>query len=108
MSDSEIAKLKADAKAKLNAETGRLTWPELERHFARGVVIKVVPGLDLIDVAVAVTDDDKAKVEAWMNEGKVTHPTMDDAKGWVERNPEFWAVVIAPWVLVQEIIAPER
>ena len=26
-------------RAKLNAETGRLGWKELERHFARGAVI---------------------------------------------------------------------
>ncbi len=104
----EAERLRAEARARLNAETGRLSWPELERHFARGVVIKVVPGVDLVDVALAVSEDDKERVEAWMKAAQVCHPTMDDAKGWVERQPEFWAVVVAPWVLIQEIIAPER
>lgn len=35
-------------RAKLNAETGKLVWNELERHFARGVVIKVAGDLDLL------------------------------------------------------------
>ncbi|ALP54712.1 hypothetical protein Tel_03060 [Candidatus Tenderia electrophaga] len=98
MDESEI-----DLRTRLNAETGKLVWPELERHFARGVVIRVDPALDLIDVAVAVAEDDKAKVEAWMQAGRVAHPSMEDARAWVERQPDFWAVVVAPWVLVQDV-----
>ena len=41
-------------RAKLNAETGKLAWKELERHFARGVVVKVAGDLDLVEVALAV------------------------------------------------------
>lgn len=93
-----------DLRTRLNAETGKLSWPELERHFARGVVIKVDQSLDLVDVAVCVGEDDKAKVEAWMKSGVVSHPSMDEARDWVERQPDFWAVVVAPWVLVQEIL----
>ena len=36
-------------RAKLNLETAQLGWPELERHFARGDVIKVAIGVDLVD-----------------------------------------------------------
>jgi hypothetical protein len=28
---------------------------------------------------------------------------MPDAEDWHARQPQFWAVVVAPWVLVQEI-----
>lgn len=92
-----------DLRTRLNAETAKLVWPELERHFARGAVIRVDQSLDLIDVAVSVSEDDKEKVEAWMNAGLVDHPSMDEAKGWVERQPDFWSVVVAPWVLIQEV-----
>ena len=30
-----------ELRAKINAETGKIGWKELERHFARGVVITV-------------------------------------------------------------------
>ena len=92
-----------DLRTRLNAETAKLVWPELERHFARGAVIRVHQSLDLIDVAVSVSEDDKEKVEAWMKAGLVDHPSMAEAKGWVERQPDFWSVVVAPWVLIQEV-----
>ena len=92
-----------DLRTQLNSETAKLVWPELERHFARGAVIRIDPSLDLIDVAVCVSEDDKEKVEAWMKSGLVDHPSMAEVKDWVERQPDFWSVVVAPWVLIQEV-----
>jgi len=94
---------KEELRARLNGETGKLVWPELERHFARGVVIKVTNDLDLIEVAMTVIDDDKVVVAEWMEQKKIGHPSLDDARDWVERQPAFWAVVVAPWVLIQEV-----
>lgn len=88
--------------AKLNAETGRLGWKELERHFARGVVVLVAGELDLVEVAFCISRDDKAAVEAWMNAGQVRRADTGDAQVWHERQSRFWAVVAAPWVLIQE------
>jgi hypothetical protein len=28
---------------------------------------------------------------------------MPDAEDWHARQPQFWVVVVAPWVLVQEV-----
>lgn len=90
-------------RSKLNSETGRIGWKELERYFARGVLIVVDPELDLVQVAACMADDDREAVEKWLTSGQVARASSDDAMGWNERNPEFWAVVTAPWVLVQEI-----
>lgn len=95
-------------RAKLNAETGRLAWKELERHFARGVVILVAPELDLVDVAFRISRDDKAAVEDWMSGGLVRRAATEDAMAWHERQTLFWAVVAAPWVLIQEIATPDH
>ncbi|MEW6677774.1 MAG: DUF2288 domain-containing protein [Pseudomonadota bacterium] len=95
-------------RAKLNAETGRLVWKELERHFARGVVVWVAPGLDLVEVALRISKDDKAAVEAWMAQGQLRRAATEDALAWHERQTLFWAVVAAPWVLIQEISAPDN
>ena len=88
--------------AKLNAETARITWSELHKPFARGVVIQVASSLDLIDVASCVARDDKATVEAWLQCGQISRLSDEGAQDWHERNPVLWAVVVAPWVLVQE------
>lgn len=89
--------------AKLNGETAKLHWRELQRHFARGVVIKVAPGVDLVAVAVRFAQDDKPAIDAWLQAGDIAKATTDDALAWQERQSVFWAVVAAPWVLVQEL-----
>jgi hypothetical protein len=86
----------------LNQETARICWAELERHFARGVVIRIDPALDLVTVATAFANDDRQAVEAWLADGRVGHLDTDTARDWRRRDPPLWAVVTAPWVLVQE------
>jgi len=88
--------------AKLNLETGVIGWNELVRHFARGVVIKVELGRDLIEVADCLARDDTEQLKMWLEERSVARASDDDARDWTARNPDFWCVVTAPWVLVQE------
>jgi hypothetical protein len=89
--------------AHFNAQTAQLAWAELARHFARGVVVKVAAGMDLIAVAVAMAQDRAEEIETWTQAGQIQRATDDDARYWHEQDSVFWAVVVAPWVLVQEI-----
>jgi len=98
MTPSEILR------AKLNLETAQLAWPELERHFARGDVIKVEPGMDLVDTALHVAENNAATVREWLANGRIARAELHDAEDWHARQPMFWAVVVAPWVLVQEVL----
>jgi len=91
-------------RAKLNLETAQLQWPELERHFARGNVIKVAVGMDLVEVALNVAENNTAMVQAWLADGRIARADMPDAGDWHARQPAFWTVVVAPWVLVQEVV----
>lgn len=93
-------------RAKLNLETARIAWAELQRPFARGVVIKVASDMDLVDAAVHVAGNDAAVVQEWLADGRIARVEACDAKDWHARQPTFWAVVVAPWVLIQET-APE-
>lgn len=87
---------------KLNFETGILAWSELVRYFARGVVIKVIEGRDLVEVGKVLAADDTEQLEQWLVDKSVARASDDDARDWAAREPEFWCVVTAPWVLVQE------
>lgn len=89
---------------KLNGETAELSWKELEPHFARGVVVQINPELDLVQVAISFTRDDRKAIETLMSNGGVATATDDDAIGWSKQQPMFWAVVVAPWVLIQKKI----
>jgi len=87
---------------KLNLETGLITWSELVRYFARGVVIKVLEGRDLIEVGSVLATDNKEQLEIWLDDKTVARASDDDARDWSAREPEFWCLVAAPWVLIQE------
>lgn len=87
---------------RLNQETAVIAWSDLVKHFARGVVIHVSANLDLIDAAICLIEDNAAQLESWAADSKVRRASDDDARDWTEREPEFWCVVTAPWVLVQE------
>jgi len=89
-------------RAKLNGETARVAWAELQRHHARGVVVHVAGELDLIEVAVAMAQDDGSAISRWMQSGQMVKMTDEKAMDWLKRDPDLWSVVVAPWVLVQE------
>jgi hypothetical protein len=91
---------------KLNLETARLSWRELQPHFARGVVVVVSAELDLVDVAAATAGNDSQAVKSWHDGGLMALASDDDARRWHRNDPELWAVVVAPWVLVQEARSP--
>jgi len=91
-----------DVRTRLRDVSGVLGWDELARHFARGVVVKVDPRLDLIDVGATVVDNDTEGVQRWLDGGALARASDDDARDWVTRAPDFLVVVAAPWVLVQE------
>ncbi len=91
--------------AKLLGETAAITWQELQPFFARGALLQVAGEADLVEVAVAVAEDDQAKVAAWLTGGQLAKMPAEQAQDWLERDPDLWAVVVAPWVLVQERVA---
>lgn len=89
-------------RAKIIAETARISWLDLQKFYAAGSVITVEPTLDLIDVAFAFNRDDKAQVAAWLAAGHVGRTSEQQATLWYQAKAELWAVVISPWVLVQD------
>ena len=89
-------------RAKINAETAKIPWRELQRFFAQGKVMLVVAELDLVDVAFAVRQDEVSRVEAWIRSARLGPVSDDQARGWFEQEARLWAVVVKPWVLVQE------
>jgi hypothetical protein len=88
---------------KLAAQSGVIAWSELQRHFARGVVVVVSPPLDLLGVAAAMARDDAVMLGDWMQSSRVLRATDEHARQWELAQPALRAVVVAPWVLVQEI-----
>lgn len=89
-------------RAKINSETARIPWRELQRFFAAGKVIQVAAGLDLVDVAYALDQDDVEQVQQWTDGLQLVPVSDEKAREWVAAEALLWAAVIKPWVLVQE------
>ena len=90
-------------RAKINQETAKIAWKELQRFLAQGRVILVNPGLDLVEVAAMTANDRSEELAAWMSDGQIGKVSDDLARSWVESDAVLWTVVVKPWVLVQEI-----
>ncbi|HBZ07641.1 MULTISPECIES: DUF2288 domain-containing protein [Massilia] len=86
---------------KINRETARVKWDELERHFAQGNVIYVSESLDLIDVAMRISHDDKENIARWMAEGRIAKVSDVQAQSWAAGEIVLWGTVVHPFILVQ-------
>lgn len=88
-------------RAKVNLETSRIAWKELQRFFASGSAVAVSAELDLVEVAFQISEDNKAQVEQWLAAGQIGQVTDEQALAWYEADADVWAVVVSPYVLVQ-------
>lgn len=84
---------------RLKEECGTSPWVLLQAHYKRGALVYLDPSLDILEVGVAVIEDDKSKVEQWVNQKKMTpFPQM-----LADSEPLMKCLVAQPWVLAQEV-----
>lgn len=99
---AEDAEDPALIRAKIISETAQISWLELQKFYAAGSVITVQPELDLIDVAFSFNQDDKPQVASWLAKGSINRTSKEQAQQWFDQETLLWAVVISPWILVQD------
>ncbi len=99
MADEERAAL---LRREFLSQTARIPWQELQSHFAHGNVVRVAPALDLVDVAVQLGLDNAAQFQAWIDNNDIAPVSDAEACRWLELEATLWAVVAAPWILVQD------
>ncbi len=88
-------------RAKVNLETARMPWREMQRYFASGAALYVSSDLDLVEAAFQMSEDNAALINQWMKAGLFGKVTDDQARIWFDADATLWAVVVSPWVLVQ-------
>jgi hypothetical protein len=88
----------------LESSLGPAEWSILRPHFVRGAVFLVSNSLDLLTVARRIAGDDTTQVAAWLNSGNLTRPTEAQARDWdATPSKTFQSIIVAPYVLMQEI-----
>lgn len=89
-------------------ELGVIAYSELQKHFAKGIVLMAAEGLDLVQVALSIHQDDADRVQHWVDNELLVRANDDHAKAWLKSRAVFKAVTVAPWVLVQEVDIPKE
>ena len=90
-------------RTKINLETSKIAWKELQRFFAGGKALMVSVDLDLVEAAFQISEDNAAQIKQWMTSGKLARVPDEQAREWFETDALVWAVVVSPWVLVQPV-----
>jgi hypothetical protein len=91
-------------RAKVNLETAQMPWRDMQRYFASGAALYVAPGLDLVETAFQMSQDNATLIQQWMAAGQFGKVSDEQAKLWFEADAMLWAVVVSPWVLVQPVV----
>lgn len=88
-------------KQKLNFETAKISWKEIEPFFAKGTLLQIERGDDLVNVADLIASNKVKEMESLILNKKIAFATPE----WVRKNclptTELWTVVVAPYVLCQ-------
>ncbi|MCR4299849.1 MAG: DUF2288 domain-containing protein [Gallionella sp.] len=90
-------------RTKINLETSKIAWKELQRFFASGKALMVSSDLDLVEAAFQMSEDNVEQVRQWAVSGKLARVPDEPAREWFETDALVWAVVVSPWVLVQPV-----
>jgi hypothetical protein len=87
----------------LSMETAKIEWTELQKFFAAGNVYHLQVGLDLPALAEKFKRDDAEHIKQLLHTEDLKPVSDDQARLWIDQNAIVWAVVIAPFVLVQDL-----
>ncbi len=87
----------------LKSDQALAFWRDLAPHAKKGAVFIVEKALDLVDVGVAMAENNAAQVEAWIIESTLRRPTPDEHQIWdATPGTYFDMLIVEPFVLIQE------
>ncbi|MGB8700272.1 MAG: DUF2288 domain-containing protein [Thermosynechococcaceae cyanobacterium] len=90
-----------DIREQLNDELAEIDWQTLMPHSKRDAVIVVHEGLDLIEVGVAIAQDNVSQVQVWIAEQLVQKPTAQQLSEWNNHPTQlFSTLIVQPYVLI--------
>jgi len=81
-------------------DEAQLDW--LTPHIEKDVVIWVDRSLELVDVALAIAQDDSSRVLRWIEEQFLVKPTPEMRANWDARQ-RFQALIVEPYILIRDL-----
>jgi hypothetical protein len=93
-----------DLRAELAETLDEAEWDWLSPHARRDMLIIVSSGLDLVDVGIAIANDDSICVQRWIAEALIYKPSPEQLSEWNQNQAKrFTALIVQPYVLAQEM-----
>lgn len=71
-------------KEKVNLETAKIPWSELQRFFAKGEAVWISSDLDLVEVGYQFSIDNKIEIQKWLENKQLELVTDEQALSWFE------------------------
>jgi hypothetical protein len=93
-----------DLRSQLEKSIDAATWEWLMPHNERDVIIWVDQSIDLLEVALAIAQDQTQAVQHWIAEQVIAKPSEVQKSRWSARDADFQfsALIVQPYVLIQE------
>jgi hypothetical protein len=88
---------------KLDKYVGEVSWSYLLPHFKTGSLLFIATNLDIKTVGEALSQDDVEAVKAWRKSGDLLNPSQPHADYWADQEFTFRALVVSPFVLMQQV-----
>lgn len=82
------------------------TWEWLSPHAERDAIILVDGSLDLVEVGLAIAQDQTQPVSHWIAEQLLLKPSLEQKIVWDQDNQKrFTALIVQPYVLIQSLLS---
>jgi hypothetical protein len=96
----------SDLRDELKESLDEAEWSWLSPHADRDAVIVVSDDLDLVDVGIAIVNDQSASVQDWITRSLLYKPSVEQKIVWdTSQSKRFNALIVQPYVLIQELVA---
>lgn len=93
----------AELRAELAENLDEAEWEWLIPHVKRDSVLVVAKELNLIDVGIAIANDNTSSVQHWISEQLIQKPSQTQLSDWnSDLKKRFNTLIVQPYVLIQE------
>ncbi|MDJ0508582.1 MAG: DUF2288 domain-containing protein [Crocosphaera sp.] len=97
-----------DIRKRLTDDIADVNWNDIKPHAQRDAVIVVNESLNLLDVGIAIAQDEKVMVERWITEELICKPSNEQLGNWNSNETQlFKTLIVQPFVLIQTITTSE-
>ena len=92
----------SDIKTKLAEEIATIEWNDLIPHAQRDALIVVHQSLNLLDVGIALANDNTVDVQSWISQGLIHKPSSSQLNDWnINQTQQFNTLIVQPFVLIK-------